>query len=131
MSGEQSGLSWVVQQDTSIQAVVQSFIHRSLNPDLPAPPSKLAATRPCQQATLRPPERKCLADTAPGSVQDAPLSWFDPGIFDNGMVEQKLYATIDSGNLSLVREPDGNIMEHTYAGTQLVLVQAYSLTEET
>lgn len=113
-------------------AFIRSFFTKPLNPNLPVPPAKVAATIPSQRSILKHrPEKEFFADLAPESVKDAPLPSFDPGIFDNEMLKLKLYPKIDPGNPSLIGEPEGNIREGTYMGTQVALTQAYSRIEQT
>ncbi|KAK3297158.1 lipoxygenase [Chaetomium fimeti] len=112
-------------------AFVQSFFQKPLNPNLPAPPPKLAAERPNQQTILKHlPETKYLAQTLPDAVEDVPLPSFDPGVFDNEIMKQKLYPSVDPQDPSSVGEPEGNIVEGTYVGTQVALTQAYSRIEQ-
>ncbi|KAK4153034.1 lipoxygenase [Chaetomidium leptoderma] len=128
MSGEQS--SWL---PSGLLAVVQDyFFQKHLNPNLPAPPAKLDATRPNQRTILEhPSEKSYLAQTAPECVGDVPLPSFDPGVFDNEIMKLKLYPTVDPQDPSIIREPEGNIVEGTYMGTQVALTQAYSRIEQT
>ncbi|KAK0720287.1 lipoxygenase [Lasiosphaeris hirsuta] len=113
-------------------AFVDSLLHKVLDPNLPSPPASVAAARPDQQSILKhPSEREFFAQIAPKAVKDAPLPSFDPGIFDNELMKLKLYPTIDPEDPQLVKEPEGNIVEGTYMGTQLALTQAYSRIEQT
>ncbi|KAL2162900.1 hypothetical protein VTH06DRAFT_6736 [Thermothelomyces fergusii] len=64
-------------------------------------------------------------------VADIPLPSFDPGIFDNELMKLRLYPIIDPQDPSVIREPEGNIREGTYWGTQVALTQAYSRIEQT
>lgn len=115
-----------------VLAYIQSFFQKPLNPNLPAPPAKIAATRPSQRTILQHlPEKKFFAQTAPKSVADVPLPSFDPGVFDNEVIKQKLYPIIDPDDPSNIQEPEGNIEEGTYLGTQIALTQAYSRIEQT
>ncbi|GAB1314788.1 Manganese lipoxygenase [Madurella fahalii] len=103
-----------------------------LDPNLPTPPAKVAAVRPNHRAILKHPSEKEYFDgIAPRSVRDAPLPSFDPGIFDNELLKLRLYPTIDPQNPSLVRAPEGDIVEGSYMGTQVALTQAYSRIEQT
>lgn len=114
-----------------VLAFVQSFFEKPLDPNLPIPPPKLAAHRPSQRTILHHlPEKEYFAQTAPESVADVPLPSFDPGIFDNELMKLKLYPIIDPQNPSAVQEPEGNIVEGTYTGTQVALTQAYSRIEQ-
>jgi hypothetical protein len=127
MSGEES--AW---WPSRVLAFVQSFFQKPLDPNLPTPPARLAANRPSQKTILKHlTEKKYFAQTAPDSVGDVPLPSFDPGIFDNEMMKMKLYPTLDPRDPSVVREPEGNIVEGTYLGTQVALTQAYSRIEQT
>jgi len=113
-------------------AFVHSFFQKPLDPKLPIPPQKLAANRPDQRTILKHlPEKAYLAQTAPNSVADVPLPSFDPGIFDNEIMKLKLYPIIDPQDPSVVRPPEGDIVEGTYRGTQVALTQAYSRIEQT
>ena len=114
-------------------AYIQSFFHKqpSLDPNLPAPHPTQAAARPSQKSILKHlPEAGFLAQAAPASVADVPLPSFDPGVFDNEMMKQKLYPTLDPDNPSVVRKPEGDITEGSYVGTQIALTQAYSRIEQ-
>ncbi|AEO63144.1 uncharacterized protein THITE_120952 [Thermothielavioides terrestris NRRL 8126] len=92
---------------------------KPLDANLPVPPARLASTRPSQRTILRhQSEKEYALDLAPESVHDAMLPSIDPGVFDNEMLKQKLYPAIDPGNESPVQEPEGNIVEGTYLGTQ-------------
>ncbi|KAL2166023.1 hypothetical protein VTG60DRAFT_3427 [Thermothelomyces hinnuleus] len=127
MSGEES--QW---WPSRVWAFLYGFFRRSLDPNLPIPPPELAAQRPGERTILRHlPERKHLAQTAPSCVADIPLASFDPGVFDNELIKLRLYPIIDSQDPSVVREPEGNIREGTYRGTQVALTQAYSRIEQT
>ena len=129
MSGEQR-LLWL---PSRVLAYVQSFFQRrpNLDPSLPAPTLKWAANRPTQRSILRHlGEKELLAQAAPKSVADIPLFSFDPGVFDNEMMKQKLSPTLDPKDPSVVREPEGNIREGSYSGTQIALTQAYSRIEQ-
>lgn len=129
MSGEQ-GLPWM---PSRALAYIQSFFQKQpkLNPNLPAPPPRLALNRPSQTTILRHlSERSYLAQAAPRSVADVPLPSFDPGVFDNEMMKEQLYPTLDPDDPSVVREPEGNITEGSYVGTQIALTQAYSRIEQ-
>lgn len=113
-------------------AYLQTFFQQPLNPKLPAPPPKIAATRPSQRTILQHlPEKTFFAQIAPRSVADVPLPSFDPGVFDNEVIKEKLYPIIDPDDPSNIREPEGNITEGTYLGTQIALTQAYSRIEQT
>jgi hypothetical protein len=114
-------------------AYIQSFFQRLpvLDPNLPAPPSSRAAARPTQQSILKHlPKAKFLDQAAPASVEHVPLPSFDPGVFDNEMMRQQLYPTLDPDDPTVVREPEGNITEGGYLGTQIALTQAYSRIEQ-
>ncbi|KAK3326154.1 lipoxygenase [Apodospora peruviana] len=96
------------------------------------PTSRQAAGRPDQSTILKHiPEREFLAQIAPKDVANAPLPSFDPGVFDNELLKLKLYPTIDPDNPNVVKEPEGNIKQGTYVGTQVALTQAYSRIEQT
>ncbi|KAK1756967.1 putative lipoxygenase [Echria macrotheca] len=113
-------------------AFVDTFLHKALDGDLPTPSAKLAALRPDQNTILKhPTEKEFMAQIAPKTVADAPLPSFDPGVFNNEMLRLKLYPVIDPNDPQLVKEPEGNIVEGTYIGTQLALTQAYSRIEQT
>lgn len=127
MSGE--GTTWL---PFRVLAFVQSLFEQRLDPNLPVPPPEVAARRPNQRTILKHlPEKEFFAQSAPESVGDFPLPSFDPGIFDNELMKLKLYPNIDPQDPSLVREPEGNIVEGTYMGTQVALTQAYSRIEQT
>lgn len=112
-------------------AYVQSFFQKPINKNLPIPPERLVAGRPSQRTILKHlPETKYLAQTLPDAVQDVPLPSFDPGVFDNEMMKEKLYPSVDPKDPFNVREPEGNIVEGTYVGTQVALTQAYSRIEQ-
>jgi hypothetical protein len=112
-------------------AFIQSFFQKPLDPSLPRPPAKLAVNRPTQRSILEHlTEKRFLAQHSPEAIGDVPLPSFDPGVFDNEMMKQKLYPTIDPQNPSVIREPEGNIREGTYVGTQIALTQAYSRIEQ-
>ncbi|KAK0727514.1 lipoxygenase [Lasiosphaeria miniovina] len=99
---------------------------------LPIPPPDVAASLPRPNDILKHPSKKeYFAKVAPGGVDQAPLPSFDPGVFDNELLKLKLYATVDPKNPSLVNEPEGNIREGSYMGTQVALTQAYSRIEQT
>ncbi|KAL2131362.1 hypothetical protein VTI74DRAFT_5173 [Chaetomium olivicolor] len=126
---DESNIAWL---PSKIWGFVRSFFEKPLNPNLPAPPPKVAATRPTQRTILKHlSEKEYFADIAPASVRDAPLPSFDPGVFDNEMLNLKLYPTVDPENPSIVRKPQGDILEGTYMGTQVALIQAYSRIEQT
>ncbi|AEO56683.1 hypothetical protein MYCTH_100489 [Thermothelomyces thermophilus ATCC 42464] len=111
MSGEES--QW---WPSRVWTFLYGFFQKSLDPNLPVPPPKLAAQRPGERTILRHlPERKHLAQTAPSCVADIPLPSFDPGVFDNELIKLRLYPIIDSQDPSIVREPEGNIREGTFA----------------
>ena len=122
-------LSWL---PSRALAYIRSFFQKTLDPRLPTAPAKVVAARPNQRTILKHRrEKQYFADIAPESVRDAPLPSFDPGVFDNELLKLKLYPTVDPRNPSLVREPEGNIVEGTYMGTQVALTQAYSRIEQT
>lgn len=113
-------------------AFMDNFLHKVLDPSLPTPPARVAASRPDQNTILKhPTEKEFLAQIAPKAVGDAPLPSFDPGIFNNELLKLKLYPTVDPKNPLVVKPPAGNIVEGTYVGTQLALTQAYSRIEQT
>jgi hypothetical protein len=121
-----------------VQSVLHRFLDGSgprakiLDPKLPTPPAKVVAERPSQRSILtHPSEREYFDSIAPRSVADAPLPSFDPGVFDNELLKLKLYSIIDPRSPSLAREPEGNIVEGTYMGTQVALTEAYSRIEQT
>ena len=108
------------------------LLHKVLDPKLPTPPARVAASRPDQSTILKhPSEKEFLAQVAPKAIGDAPLPSFDPGVFNNELLKLKLYPTLDPKNPLKVLEPQGNIVEGTYIGTQLALTQAYSRIEQT
>jgi hypothetical protein len=110
----------------------QSLLGKNLDPSLPVPSARQAAGRPDQRTILGfPSKKKYFGQVAPKEIGDVALSSFDPGVFNNELLDQKLYPTLDPGNPSLVQEPEGNIIEGTYVGTQLALVEAYSRIEQT
>ncbi|KAH6626725.1 lipoxygenase [Chaetomium sp. MPI-SDFR-AT-0129] len=112
-------------------AFFQSFFETPLDWRLPKCPDKLAVKRPTHRTILQHlSERQYLTQTAPDEVADVPLPSFDPGIFDNELMKLKLYPTIDPRNPSVIQEPEGNIVEGTYQGTQVALTQAYSRIEQ-
>lgn len=114
---------------------MQSTERRSLSDaversNLPTPPSHVAAARPDLRAILKhPSEKEYFAQIAPEAVENAPLPSFDPGVFNNELLKLKLYPTFDPEDPTLVKEPEGNIVEGTYMGTQLALTEAYSRIE--
>lgn len=109
---------------------VDNLLHKALDGDLPAVPSKQAMSRPDQGTILKHiPEKEFLAQIAPKDVSHAPLPSFDPGVFDNELLKLKLYATVDKDGE--VKEPEGNITKGTYLGTQVALTQAYAKIEQT
>lgn len=111
---------------------VDGLIHKAMDSNLPTPPLSTAATRPTQQTILKhPSEKEFFAQVAPKSVEHALLPSFDPGIFDNELLKMKLYPTVDPENPLKVGEPEGNIVQGTYLGTQLALTQAYARVEQT
>ncbi|KAL2146597.1 hypothetical protein VTI28DRAFT_3096 [Corynascus sepedonium] len=127
MSGEETWWlpSWVL-------AFVHGIFQKSLDPNLPIPPPKQAANRPNERTILKHPlEKQYLAQTAPSFVADIPLPSFDPGVFDNEIIEQRLYPTIDRSDPSAIQEPEGDIKRGTYRGTQIALTQALSRIEQT
>jgi hypothetical protein len=122
-------LSWL---PSRALAYIRSFFQKTLDPGLPTAPAKVVAARPSQRTILKHRrEKQYFASIAPESVRDAPLPSFDPGVFDNELLKLKLYPTVDPRNPSHVREPEGNIVEGTYMGTQVALTQAYSRIEQT
>lgn len=113
-------------------AFVDTLFHKVLDPSLPTPPLKVAAARPDQNSILKhPTEKEFMAQVAPKSVGDMPLPSFDPGIFNNELLKAKLYPVVDPKNPLDVHEPEGNVVQGTYMGTQLALTQAYSRIEQT
>lgn len=129
MPREEPKLSWL---PSWASAWLRTFFQKTLDPSLPTPESRVAATRPSQRSILKHrPQKEYLADIAPKSVGDAPLPSFDPGIFDNELLKLKLYPKVNLNVPSLVQEPEGNIVEGTYMGTQVALTQAYSRIEQT
>ncbi|KAK4191305.1 linoleate 9S-lipoxygenase 1 [Podospora australis] len=105
----------------------------SMDPKPPTPPARIAAARATKKSILkRPSEKEFRKQIAwPESVKDAPLSSFDPGVFDNKLLKMKLYATIDPKYPSLIHAPQGKIQKGTYMGTQVALTQAYARIEQT
>jgi len=113
-------------------AFVENLLHRALDGSLPTPTAQQAANRPTQDTILNhPTEKDFLAQIAPKSIKDLTFMSFDPGVFDNELLQLKLYPTIDPKDPKKVREPEGNIHEGTYVGTQIALTQAYSRIEQT
>lgn len=113
-------------------AFVDSFLHKTPDTNLPTPASHVAAARPDQSSIIRhPTERDYFSQLAPQSVRDAHLPSFDPGVFNNELLKLKLYSQPDPNDPLRAVEPEGNIVEGTYAGTQLALTQAYSRIEQT
>jgi len=111
---------------------MDTLLHKVLDPKLPTPPARVAASRPDQSTILKhPSEKEFLAQIAPKAIGDAPFPSFDPGVFNNELLKLKLYPTLDPKNPLKVLEPQGNIIEGTYIGTQLALTQAYSRIEQT
>ncbi len=114
-----------------VLAFIQSFFQKPLDQSLPRPPAQVEANRPSQRSILQHlTEKGFLAHHSPEAIGDVSLPSFDPGVFDNEMMKQKLYPTIDPENPSVIREPEGNIREGTYVGTQIALTQAYSRIEQ-
>jgi len=61
------------------------------------------------------------------SIEDETFSDIDPGVFDNELIRQKLYAA----DPSAVDDDDieGNITKGTYSGTQAALTHVYHRIE--
>ncbi|KAK3995566.1 putative lipoxygenase [Cladorrhinum sp. PSN332] len=115
-----------------LASLLESFWQKQLDSNLPIPPKTLTANRPTQSTILKHlSEKEFLAQIAPKAVKDLPFLSFDPGVFDNELLSLKLYSTLDPNNPSLAKEPEGNIREGTYLGTQVALTQAYSRIEQT
>ncbi|KAK3328542.1 lipoxygenase [Cercophora scortea] len=113
-------------------AFVDNLLHRVLDPNLPNPSAHQASDRPDQHTILKHlSEKEFLEQVAPKDVENAPLPSFDPGVFDNELLNLKLYSTIDPDNPTVVKEPEGNIHEGTYMGTQVALTQTYARIEQT
>ncbi|KAK4645760.1 hypothetical protein QC761_204370 [Podospora bellae-mahoneyi] len=113
-------------------ALLESYWQQQLDPALPTPPAEIKAIVPTQQSILKHlSEREYLKQLAPKSVKDAPLLSFDPGVFDNELLKLKLYSTVDPKDPSHAKEPEGDIVEGTYMGTQIALTQAYAKIEQT
>ncbi|KAK4158767.1 linoleate 9S-lipoxygenase 1 [Cladorrhinum sp. PSN259] len=105
---------------------------RKLDKNLPIPHKTLASNQPTQHTILKHlTEKEYHAQVAPQAVKDLPLLSFDPGVFDNELLKLKLYATLDPNDPSQAKEPEGNIRQGTYRGTQVALTQAYSRIEQT
>lgn len=102
-------------------------------PDLPLPPPHVAAAIPSHDDILRhPTEQEFFSGIiAPVSVAHAPLPSFDPGVFDNELLKLGLCPVVDPNDPTNVDEPEGDIKEGTYTGTQLALTEAYSRVEKT
>jgi len=110
----------------------KAYWEKKLDKNLPIPPKSLAANRATQQSILRHlTEKEYLAKVAPQTAKDLPLGSFDPGVFDNELLQLKLYSTVDPKDPAQAREPEGNIRQGTYTGTQVALTQAYSRIEQT
>lgn len=113
-------------------ALVEGYWQKKLDGNLPIPPKTLAANRATQHSILKHlTEKEYLAKLAPQAAKDLPLGSFDPGVFDNELLQLKLYSTLDPKDPARALAPEGNIRQGTYAGTQVALTQAYSRIEQT
>lgn len=115
-------------------AFVKKLIHKHPVPDLhlPVPTATQAASRPDKKTILKHPGKKdFLKQIVPESVGDCPLPSFDPGIFHSELLDLKLYPEVDPNDPKNIKEPEGNVREGTYLGTQLALTQAYERVEQT
>ncbi|KAK4246126.1 lipoxygenase [Corynascus novoguineensis] len=127
MSGEET--RW---WPSRVLAFGHGIFQKPLNPNLPIPRPKQAAYRPNERTILKhPPEKQYLAQTEPSFVADIPLPSFDAGVFDNKIIEQRLYPIIDPSDPSAIQEPKGNIRKDTSRGTQIALTHAVSRIEQT
>ncbi|KAH7633240.1 lipoxygenase [Sordaria sp. MPI-SDFR-AT-0083] len=114
-------------------AFVKKLIHKNPAPDLslPVPTATQAASRPDKKTILKHPAKKdFLKQVVPEAVGDCPLPSFDPGIFHSELLDLKLYPEVDPNDPKNIKEPEGNVREGTYLGTQLALTQAYERVEQ-
>ncbi|KAK3368294.1 lipoxygenase [Podospora didyma] len=105
-------------------ALLESFRGKDrggLDANLPTP-SQAAAARPTDRTILKYLcEKEYFAQLAPQAVDEVPGPSFDPGVFDNELLNLKLYSTADTAT----------IVEGTYMGTQVALTQVYARIEQT
>lgn len=95
---------------------------------LPNPPSYVASAG--QDSVLdHEPEEEFLGKL-PLKIGDATLPSYDCGVFNNELVDLKLYSKIDPNDPTSTVDAGGNITEGTYAGTQVALTQVYSQIEQ-
>jgi hypothetical protein len=66
----------------------------------------------------------------PKSVHEMPLPSFDPGVFGNEMIKQKIYSNIDPEDPTKATYAGGDIGQGSYAGTQVALTEVYSRIEQ-
>lgn len=74
-----------------------------------------------------------MLEGVPRKVGDLPLQSFNAGIFVKELVNLNIVPPTDSKVVAPSKqdpkEPDGNITEGTYAGTQLALTDMYARVE--
>ncbi|KAI0134249.1 lipoxygenase [Xylariales sp. AK1849] len=90
-----------------------------LDPSLPLPGAHLAVSDP--KDILKQPEEDRFEQVVP--IKDAPLQDFDPGVFNEELLNLKIFPDGDE-------YAGGDIKKGTYAGTQAALTHIYSRIEQ-
>jgi hypothetical protein len=99
-------------------------------------PVPLLPVRPPQagevnvKAILQHDNEKEFLSTLPRRINDAPLPSFDPGVFNNELLNLNIYHKVDPKDPTKAQDAGGNITKGTYAGTQVALTELYSRIEQ-
>lgn len=102
-----------------------------LDDALPTPPAGTAPVDP--KTILEHPALDEVAGKTPEKIDDALLADFDPGVLADELISGKLYYTLDPARKAAPTGANhyagGNIVEGSYAGTQLAVTQIYARIE--
>lgn len=97
-------------------------------PPLPAPPP--STPRVNVKAILEHDDEEKFLSALPGAIKDALLPSFDPGVFNNELLNLNIYRKLDPTDPAKSEDAGGNITRGTYAGTQVALTEVYSRIEQ-
>lgn len=100
----------------------------NLGSSLPVPPPH--APSPDPKKILEQPSEDSLSNI-PSSIRDETFSDIDPGVFNEELLNLKIYTKYNYADPSKAEYAGGNIVHGTYTGTQAALTHLYDRIERT
>ena len=97
-------------------------------PLLPVPPPHLPGVD--VKAIFEHDDEEKFLSALPDKIKDALLPSFDPGVFNNELLNLNIYRKLDPKDPTKSEDAGGNITKGTYAGTQVAVTELYSRIEQ-